>query len=152
MDINTYFSSLDVSDFTSRSNFKELGDVLTRLYSKLTKSYRSLDRAKKEIEEYSRALNNELEKGRQIQRDFLPNEILQIPGWRISNCFYPAKQVSGDFYDVFFEDFFTNVLGTCNFLFFPFFLEVEAFLVVDNEVFAEVLMDLFFEIVEPFFL
>ncbi|MFC1535020.1 PP2C family protein-serine/threonine phosphatase [Thermodesulfobacteriota bacterium] len=73
----------------------------TRLYSKLTKSYRSLDKAKQEIDEYSKALDQELEKGRKIQRDFLPADILQITGWKITSCFYPAKQVSGDFYDVF---------------------------------------------------
>ena len=72
-----------------------------RLYSKLTKSYQSLDKAKKEIEAYSNALDQELEKGRQIQNNFLPDEIPQLSGWRCSSCFYPAKQVSGDFFDIF---------------------------------------------------
>ncbi len=53
------------------------------------------------LDEYSKALNNELEKGRQIQLDFLPYEIPKLPNWEISACFYPAKQVAGDFYDVF---------------------------------------------------
>lgn len=53
------------------------------------------------VDEYGKALNNELEKGRQIQLDFLPDRILQPPNWEISACFYPAKQVAGDFYDVF---------------------------------------------------
>ncbi|MGL5035821.1 MAG: PP2C family protein-serine/threonine phosphatase, partial [Microcystaceae cyanobacterium] len=53
------------------------------------------------LDEYSKALNNELEKGRQIQLDFLPYEIPQLPNWEIVACFYPAKQVAGDFYDVF---------------------------------------------------
>lgn len=38
---------------------------------------------------------------RQIQRDFLPSKIPQLPGWQIESYFAPAKQVSGDFYDVF---------------------------------------------------
>jgi sigma-B regulation protein RsbU (phosphoserine phosphatase) len=50
---------------------------------------------------YSKALNAELEKGKKIQRDFLPRDIPQIPGWEIDTCFHPARQVSGDFYDVF---------------------------------------------------
>ncbi len=54
-----------------------------------------------QLDEYSKALNSELEKGRQIQIDFLPYEIPQLPNWEISACFYPAKQVAGDFYDVF---------------------------------------------------
>jgi sigma-B regulation protein RsbU (phosphoserine phosphatase) len=53
------------------------------------------------LENYSQALNAELEKGKKIQRDFLPTNIPQIPGWEISTCFHPARQVSGDFYDVF---------------------------------------------------
>ncbi|MEH2171999.1 PP2C family protein-serine/threonine phosphatase [Nostoc sp.] len=53
------------------------------------------------IETYSKALNYELEKGRQIQRDFLPNEIPQLPNLEIATFFSPARQVAGDFYDVF---------------------------------------------------
>ena len=72
-----------------------------RLYAKLEKSYYSLERAKAEVENYSQALNAELEKGKKIQRDFLPSEIPQIAGWEIETSFYPARQVSGDFYDAF---------------------------------------------------
>jgi phosphoserine phosphatase RsbU/P len=72
-----------------------------RLYGVLEDSYDSLDRAKQEIELYSKALDEELEKGRQIQLDFLPNEIPQLPNWEIAACFYPARQVAGDFYDAF---------------------------------------------------
>jgi len=53
------------------------------------------------LENYSQALNAELEKGKKIQLDFLPNKIPQIPGWEIETSFYPARQVSGDFYDAF---------------------------------------------------
>jgi sigma-B regulation protein RsbU (phosphoserine phosphatase) len=53
------------------------------------------------LSNYSKALNAELEKGKKIQRDFLPADIPQIPGWEIDTCFHPARQVSGDFYDVF---------------------------------------------------
>src|SRR5919109_1504048 len=53
------------------------------------------------IEAYSKALNYELEMGRQIQKDFLPNEIPQVLNWEIATCFHPARQVAGDFYDAF---------------------------------------------------
>ena len=53
------------------------------------------------LENYSQALNAELEKGKKIQRDFLPNKIPQLPGWEIETAFHPARQVSGDFYDAF---------------------------------------------------
>jgi serine phosphatase RsbU (regulator of sigma subunit) len=48
-----------------------------------------------------RLVEFELEKGRRIQQEFLPARIPAIPEWDISAMFYPAKQVSGDFYDVF---------------------------------------------------
>jgi serine phosphatase RsbU (regulator of sigma subunit) len=48
-----------------------------------------------------RLLEFELEKGRQIQRDFLPSRLPQLPDWNIAAFFDPARQVSGDFYDVF---------------------------------------------------
>lgn len=72
-----------------------------RLYAKLEKSYHFLEQAKAKIENYSNALDAELEKGKKIQLDFLPNQIPQIPGWEIGTCFHPARQVSGDFYDAF---------------------------------------------------
>lgn len=53
------------------------------------------------LHEYSRALDAELEKGKQIQKDFLPRELPRLPGWDIAACFHPARQVSGDFYDAF---------------------------------------------------
>ena len=48
-----------------------------------------------------KALNIELEKGQKIQIDFLPSYIYQPERWDINACFYPAKKVSGDFYDTF---------------------------------------------------
>jgi sigma-B regulation protein RsbU (phosphoserine phosphatase) len=72
-----------------------------RLYGKLDESYRSLDQSKQKIEAYSKALDHELEKARQIQRDFLPDQIPQLPDWEVATYFAPARQVSGDFYDVF---------------------------------------------------
>ncbi|THB78726.1 MAG: CHASE2 domain-containing protein [Desulfobulbaceae bacterium] len=43
----------------------------------------------------------ELEIGRQIQSDFFPATIPQIPGWDLAAHFKPARQVAGDFYDAF---------------------------------------------------
>jgi sigma-B regulation protein RsbU (phosphoserine phosphatase) len=67
----------------------------------LAKSYRLLKLAKQKIENYSKALDAEMEKGKKIQRDFLPDQIPRIQGWEIAVYFKPARQVSGDFYDVF---------------------------------------------------
>ena len=43
----------------------------------------------------------DLEIGRQIQSGFFPESVQQIPGWEISAHFKAARQVAGDFYDVF---------------------------------------------------
>jgi phosphoserine phosphatase RsbU/P len=44
---------------------------------------------------------NELDIGRQIQASFLPQQLPQPPGWEIVANFQPAREVAGDFYDVF---------------------------------------------------
>ena len=54
-----------------------------------------------QVEIVSQKLNQELEKGRQMQLNFLPSELLQITDWEISAFFKPAQQVAGDFYDTF---------------------------------------------------
>jgi len=72
-----------------------------RLLARLEESYRLLGEAKKEAEAYSDALDREMEKGHQIQKDFLPKDILQPEGWEVAVHLHPAIQVSGDFYDVF---------------------------------------------------
>jgi sigma-B regulation protein RsbU (phosphoserine phosphatase) len=48
-----------------------------------------------------RALIGQLEKGCEIQRDFLPRSLPEVDGWEISACYQPALRVGGDFYDFF---------------------------------------------------
>jgi phosphoserine phosphatase RsbU/P len=43
----------------------------------------------------------DLEIGRQIQSGFFPEKLPEIPGWEIAAHFHAARQVAGDFYDVF---------------------------------------------------
>jgi phosphoserine phosphatase RsbU/P len=50
---------------------------------------------------HARELERELEIGRQIQKDFLPDALPQPRGWEIAAAFHPARQVGGDFYDAF---------------------------------------------------
>ncbi len=54
-----------------------------------------------QLKQYSAALDNELETGRQIQIDFLPDRLYQPSNWELAVGFHPAKQVAGDFYDTF---------------------------------------------------
>jgi serine phosphatase RsbU (regulator of sigma subunit) len=59
------------------------------------KRFRNLEKA------YLQGLERELEIGRQIQEGFLPREIETPEGWQIAAFFRAAREVSGDFYDVF---------------------------------------------------
>ena len=47
------------------------------------------------------SLERELEIGHQIQVGFLPESLPEVSGWGISAYFQPAREVAGDFYDVF---------------------------------------------------
>jgi sigma-B regulation protein RsbU (phosphoserine phosphatase) len=71
------------------------------LFDNLNESYNSLGKAQQEIESYSKAIDKELANCSQIQKCFLPKKIPDVPGWDIEEFFFPARRVSGDFYDVF---------------------------------------------------
>jgi sigma-B regulation protein RsbU (phosphoserine phosphatase) len=71
------------------------------LFTNLNDSLQSLGKANQKIEAYSRALDQELEKCRQIQMNFLPRQLPILTGWEIEEFFFPARRVSGDFYDAF---------------------------------------------------
>ena len=71
------------------------------LFENLNESFKSCGYAQKKIETYSRSLDQELDKCRQIQRDFLPKQLPSLSGWQIEEFFFPATRVAGDFYDAF---------------------------------------------------
>jgi serine phosphatase RsbU (regulator of sigma subunit) len=50
---------------------------------------------------YRMALEHEFEIGREIQAGFLPSVLPQPKGWEIAASLQPAREVAGDFYDVF---------------------------------------------------
>jgi len=52
-------------------------------------------------EAQKKALERELEIGREIQAGFLPATLPQPDGWEVSAYFHAARKVGGDFYDVF---------------------------------------------------
>jgi sigma-B regulation protein RsbU (phosphoserine phosphatase) len=49
----------------------------------------------------SEKYQRELDIGRTIQAGFLPDVLPQLAGWEIGSRFEPAREVSGDFFDVF---------------------------------------------------
>ena len=89
----------------------ELGDVIGAfqgMFSQITDAISHRKQAQDELrktfhqlETYSQALNKELEKGREIQKNFLPVELPQLRSWELKTYFQPARQVAGDYYDVF---------------------------------------------------
>lgn len=100
-------------EFTSTSLRRkdELGDVISafrQMYRQISTAINERKQAEQALQEsfqqlnnYSRALNNELVRGRQMQNNFLPEQLPQIPGWDTAAVFKPARKVAGDFYDVF---------------------------------------------------
>ena len=96
---------------TSVKRGDELGDVIAafnQMYQQITEAIRHRKEAEEEreksyqkIEAFSAILREELEKGRQIQNNFIPGRPPEIPGWDISAYFKEARQLSGDFYDIF---------------------------------------------------
>lgn len=52
-------------------------------------------------QQYVKSLERELEIGRDIQSNFLPKEIPQLEGWEVATFFKAAREVAGDFYDIF---------------------------------------------------
>lgn len=53
------------------------------------------------LQQAKQAAERELEIGRRIQADFLPEELPQIAGWELACHFKAAREVAGDFYDAF---------------------------------------------------
>lgn len=50
---------------------------------------------------HMQSMEKELEIGHQIQAGFLPHNLPELSGWSLEAVFRPAREVAGDFYDVF---------------------------------------------------
>ena len=50
---------------------------------------------------YLKSLEHELDIARDIQKEFLPARLPEVPGWEIASYFKAAREVAGDFYDAF---------------------------------------------------
>ena len=58
------------------------------LFTNLNNSLQSLGKANQKIEAYSQALDQEIEKCRQIQMNFLPRQLPRLPDWHIEEFFF----------------------------------------------------------------
>ena len=72
----------------------------TILHARITAS---LDRKRLRDQEqlYIQSLENELNIARNIQQQFLPTAMPELPGWEVATYFKAAKFVAGDYYDAF---------------------------------------------------
>jgi serine phosphatase RsbU (regulator of sigma subunit) len=73
---------------------------LHRKNQELARAYRDLQEAQAALVEKER-LERELELARELQRSILPNEFPSTQGFACAARYRPARQVGGDFYDVF---------------------------------------------------
>lgn len=99
-------SAVDEIDSVARAIELGAADYLPKPFNAVVLRARvtaTLERKRLEDAErlHTRELERDLEIGRQIQRDFLPDALPRPSGWEIAAAFHPARQVAGDFYDAF---------------------------------------------------
>lgn len=75
----------------------QLEEVLVRVETHL--ALRDLQRR---LEQANRRLERELVLAGRVQASFLPRNVPDVPGWQVSVTLRPARETSGDFYDIFF--------------------------------------------------
>ncbi len=99
-----YFSqwAFPISQKTSMLFFgmNIIGPLLV-VFSSMMYFVNALQKEKAKVSEISDILEKELQKGRKVQENFLPNTLPEVKGCEIEAYFHPARQLSGDFYDVF---------------------------------------------------
>ncbi len=71
-------------------------EVLARVETHL-----SLRRLQKQLQEANKKFERELALAGSLQASFFPEEPPEIPGWELSVALKPARETSGDFYDVY---------------------------------------------------
>ena len=81
-----------VDYITKPFQFKE---VLARVETHL-----ALRRLQKQLQDANKKMAQELALAGEVQTSFLPRELPDIPGWQLSVTLEPARETSGDFYDV----------------------------------------------------
>jgi sigma-B regulation protein RsbU (phosphoserine phosphatase) len=73
----------------------QVEEVLARVETHL-----ALRRLQRQLQHANRKMERELALAGEVQASFLPRELPSIPGWQLSVMLKPARETSGDFYDV----------------------------------------------------
>lgn len=106
-ELTNAMEAVAVQDYSSRYQSQALGFEINELGGHFNQMMEALlahmeeaqtERVAKEL------LKRELEIGRAVQHQLLPQEIPHIPGYVMGSHFTAAKEVAGDFYDLFAQD------------------------------------------------
>ncbi len=73
----------------------QLEEVLARVETHL-----ALRKLQKQLQDANRKFEEELALAGEIQASFLPSELPEMPGWQLTATLIPARETSGDFFDV----------------------------------------------------
>jgi sigma-B regulation protein RsbU (phosphoserine phosphatase) len=73
----------------------QVEEVLARVETHL-----ALRKLQKQLQDANKKMEQELALAGEVQISFLPRELPDIPGWQLSVTLKPARETSGDFYDV----------------------------------------------------
>lgn len=88
-------------DFVTKPiNFEDLSVTIDKSLAEL-KYFKDLIVRMTQTEAIKKYMEHELDIGRTIQNGFLPTKIPDVNGWNINPYFCSAREVAGDFYDVF---------------------------------------------------
>lgn len=74
----------------------QIEEVLARV-----KSHLYIRKAQKILQSNNERMQRELNLAWHLQLNFLPQKLVNIPGWQFSAVLQPARETSGDFYDLF---------------------------------------------------
>jgi len=92
--------ALLVSESQGHSTFDERRlEIITGIAQQAALAVQN-DRLQQEMAERER-LERELQLAREIQQTFMPEHLPELPGWDLAVTWRAARQVAGDFYDVF---------------------------------------------------
>ena len=88
-------------DFVTKPiNFEDLSTTIDKSLLEL-KHLKELVERMTSAEAVKKYMSRELEIGRTIQSGFLPLKTPEIEGWKLDPYFRSAREVAGDFYDIF---------------------------------------------------